>query len=62
MALRFPGKDPDSKDGDSPSLWYDDADGSVVVQGWKEGEWDKPVPPPDTKNPPGGGRHEKGGK
>ncbi|WP_067797010.1 hypothetical protein [Actinomadura formosensis] len=38
MALRFLGKDPDCKDGDSPSLWYDDADGSVVVQGWKEGD------------------------
>ncbi|MFF4240965.1 hypothetical protein ACFYYL_34245 [Actinomadura geliboluensis] len=37
MALRFLGKDPDSKDGDSPSLWYDDDDGSVVVQGWREG-------------------------
>jgi hypothetical protein len=35
MALRFLGKDPNSKDGDSPSLWHDDADGSVVVQGWK---------------------------
>lgn len=38
MALRFLGKDPDGKDDDSPSLWYDDADGSVVVQGWKEGD------------------------
>ncbi|QXJ23317.1 hypothetical protein AGRA3207_004458 [Actinomadura graeca] len=36
MTLRFLGKAPDSKDGDSPSLWHDDADGSVVVQGWKE--------------------------
>ncbi|WP_026411792.1 hypothetical protein [Actinomadura oligospora] len=34
MALRFLGKDPDSKDGDSPSFWHDDADGSLVVQGW----------------------------
>ncbi|CNF59501.1 Uncharacterised protein [Mycobacterium tuberculosis] len=25
-----------------------------------DGKWDKPVPPPDTKNPPGGGKHEKG--
>ncbi|CNF11624.1 Uncharacterised protein [Mycobacterium tuberculosis] len=38
MALRFLGKDPDSKDGDSPSFWHDDADGSVVVQGWKVGD------------------------
>lgn len=36
MALRFLGKDPDSRDGDSPSFWHDDTDGSVVVQGWKE--------------------------
>ncbi|MFI0448218.1 hypothetical protein [Actinomadura sp. 6N118] len=36
MALRFLGKDPDSKDGDSPAFWYDDKDGSVAVQGWKE--------------------------
>jgi hypothetical protein len=27
-----------------------------------DGKWDKPVPPPDPKNPPGGGKHEKGGK
>jgi hypothetical protein len=25
-----------------------------------DGKWDKPVPPPDPKNPPGGGKHEKG--
>ncbi|WP_131736841.1 hypothetical protein [Actinomadura roseirufa] len=36
MALRFLGKDPESKDGDSPTLWHDDTDDSVVVQGWKE--------------------------
>jgi hypothetical protein len=36
MSLRFLGKDPGSKDGDSPSFWYDEGDGSVVVQGWKE--------------------------
>ncbi|MBT2210325.1 hypothetical protein [Actinomadura sp. NEAU-AAG7] len=36
MALRFLGKDPDSKDGDSPTFWHDDSDNSVLVQGWKE--------------------------
>jgi len=25
-----------------------------------DGKWDKPVPPMDPKNPPGGGKHEKG--
>jgi hypothetical protein len=33
MALRFLGTDPDSRDGDSPSLW-DDGD-SYVMQGWR---------------------------
>jgi hypothetical protein len=33
MALRFIGKDPDSPNGDSPSVW-DDGD-CVVIQGWK---------------------------
>jgi len=33
MALKFLGKDPDSPDGDSPSLW-DDGD-SFVMQGWR---------------------------
>jgi hypothetical protein len=33
MALRFLGKDPDSPDGGSPSLW-DDGD-SYVIQGWR---------------------------
>jgi hypothetical protein len=32
MALRFIGKDPDSPNGDSPSVW-DDGD-SYVIQGW----------------------------
>jgi hypothetical protein len=26
----------------------------------KEGKWDKPIPPPEKPNPPGGGKHEKG--
>ncbi|GAA2291652.1 hypothetical protein GCM10010402_57620 [Actinomadura luteofluorescens] len=25
-----------------------------------DGRWDKPIPPPDRGNPPGGGKHEKG--
>jgi len=33
MALRFLGKDPDSRDGDCPSLW-DDGD-TYVLQGWR---------------------------
>jgi hypothetical protein len=33
MAPRFLGKDPDSPDGASPSLW-DDGD-SYVIQGWR---------------------------
>ncbi|MEU5880882.1 hypothetical protein [Spirillospora sp. NPDC047279] len=36
MTLRFLGKDPDSKDGDSPAFWHDDTDNSVLAQGWKE--------------------------
>lgn len=26
----------------------------------QDGQWEKPVPPKEPKNPPGGGRHEKG--
>jgi hypothetical protein len=33
MAPRFLGKDPDSRDGDSPSIW-DDGD-TYVLQGWR---------------------------
>ena len=33
MALRFLGKDPDSPQGGSPSLW-DDGD-TYVIQGWR---------------------------
>lgn len=32
---RFIGKDPPSKDGDSPSVWVDEADGSLVFQLWQ---------------------------
>jgi hypothetical protein len=33
MAPRFIGKDPDSPNGDSPSVWDDGDD--YVIQGWK---------------------------
>jgi hypothetical protein len=33
MTLRFLGKDPDSQNGQSPTVW-DDGD-SYVVQGWR---------------------------
>lgn len=33
--LRFLGKDPDSPQGGSPTLWLDEVDGSLVVQGWR---------------------------
>jgi len=36
MALRFIGKDPDSPNGDSPTVW-DDGD-NFVIQGWKVGD------------------------
>ncbi len=35
MALRYIGKDPDSHIGDSPAVWLDEDDGSLVLQGWK---------------------------
>lgn len=35
MALRFIGKDPDSPNNGSPTVWVDDEDGSIVIQGWK---------------------------
>lgn len=35
MALRFIGKDPDSPNTNSPTVWVDEADGSLVIQGWK---------------------------
>lgn len=34
MGLRFVGKDPPSKNGDSPSLWVDDEAGECYLQGW----------------------------
>jgi hypothetical protein len=35
MTLRFIGKDPDSPVDDSPAVWVDEDDGSLVLQGWK---------------------------
>ncbi len=35
MALRFIGKDPNSPNTNSPTVWVDEADGSLVIQGWK---------------------------
>ncbi|GAB3830964.1 hypothetical protein [Kribbella italica] len=35
MALRFIGKDPNSPNTNSPTVWVDEADGSMVIQGWK---------------------------
>jgi hypothetical protein len=35
MALRFIGKDPDSPNNGSPTVWVDEDDGSIVIQGWK---------------------------
>lgn len=33
-ALRLIGKDPDSPNNGSPTVWVDEEDGSIVVQGW----------------------------
>jgi hypothetical protein len=35
MSLRFIGVDPDSPNNWSPTVWLDEADGSIVIQGWK---------------------------
>jgi hypothetical protein len=35
VALRFIGKDPDSPNNGSPTVWLDEEDDSVVIQGWK---------------------------
>lgn len=35
VALKFIGKDPDSPNTNSPTVWVDEADGSMVIQGWK---------------------------
>ncbi|MEV5611509.1 hypothetical protein [Streptomyces sp. NPDC052225] len=35
MSLRFIGIDPDTKTGDSPTVWIDEERGELVLQGWK---------------------------
>jgi len=35
MALRFIGVDPATPNTGSPTVWVDEDDGSVVLQGWK---------------------------
>ena len=34
MALQFVGKDPDSPNGGSPTVWVEDEAAEVVIQGW----------------------------
>lgn len=43
MALRFIGVDPNTPSTGSPTVWVDEADGSVIIQGWKitdDATWD----------------------
>jgi hypothetical protein len=35
MTLRFIGVDPDSPNNGSPTVWRDEEDDSIVIQGWK---------------------------
>ncbi|MEV4040923.1 hypothetical protein [Streptomyces umbrinus] len=35
MALQFIGIDPNTGDGESPTVWVDQAKGELVLQGWK---------------------------
>lgn len=35
MALQFIGKDPESPDDGSPTVWVDESDDSIVLQGWR---------------------------
>jgi hypothetical protein len=35
MALRFIGVDPTTPNDGSPTVWVDDDDESIVIQGWK---------------------------
>ncbi|MGA5128840.1 hypothetical protein ACPCTO_03440 [Streptomyces olivoreticuli] len=35
MALHKLGKDPESPDGKSPTVYYDDQTGNYVLQGWR---------------------------
>jgi hypothetical protein len=35
MSLRFIGVDPETPNTGSPTVWLDDSDASIVIQGWK---------------------------
>lgn len=35
MSLRFVGVDPNTPNTGSPTVWVDEADDSIVIQGWK---------------------------
>jgi hypothetical protein len=35
VGLRLIGVDPGSPNNGSPTVWVDEADGSIIVQGWK---------------------------
>ncbi|MFS4103463.1 hypothetical protein [Streptomyces sp. PD-S100-1] len=35
MSLRFIGIDPNTGQGESPTVWVDERKGEVVIQGWK---------------------------
>jgi hypothetical protein len=35
MALRFVGVDPDTPQTGSPTVWLDEEDQSIVIQGWR---------------------------
>ncbi|MYT68285.1 MULTISPECIES: hypothetical protein [unclassified Streptomyces] len=35
MSLRFIGIDPDTGDGESPTVWVDEQRNEIVIQGWK---------------------------
>ncbi|MGW2491937.1 hypothetical protein ACWCV9_32590 [Streptomyces sp. NPDC001606] len=34
MALKFVGKDPNSPNGGSPTVWFEDEKDEIVIQGW----------------------------
>jgi hypothetical protein len=56
MALRLIGVDPDSPNNGSPTIWLDEEDQSIVIQGWKITDDDtiseitaiKPIPGHET--------------
>ncbi|MFF6825065.1 hypothetical protein [Streptomyces longwoodensis] len=35
MSLRFIGIDPNTGQGESPTVWVDESKGELVIQGWK---------------------------